>query len=103
LKEFGGLEQRAVAQEQAIANQAHELDTMRKIIADKDAALATQEADQQKLLVVANHMRGMINEARAVASKAVRDCMDMHVADGMRLPGGKDADGHDKAGSDLGG
>ena len=104
LKEFGGLEQRAVAQEQAIANQAHELATMRGIIERKDAALAAEVEDKAKLLAVAHTMKGMIHDARAVASKALKECMDMHVADGMRFgPSRDNTDGADKAGSNVDG
>lgn len=98
LKEFGGLEQRAQAQEQALADQEYELATMKKIIASKDEALAAEVADKEKLLVVAHTMKGMIHDARAKASKALTECLDMHVADGMRFgPSSDNANSNDKA------
>lgn len=104
LKEFGGLEQRAQAQEQAIANQAYELETMRKILDSKDEALAAEAADKEKLLVVAHTMKGMIHDARAKASKAITECLDMHVSDGMRFgPSSDNADSNDKASPVVGG
>lgn len=104
LKEFGSLEQRAQQQAVQIETQAQQLATLQALSTKKDEALAAEVADKKKLLVVAHTMKGMIHDARAKANKALKECMDMHVADGMQFgPSSSDADGSDKASAKLDG
>lgn len=103
-EELGSLRSAGEAQEQELANQAHELATMRAILDSKDKALAAEVEDKAKLLAVAHTMKGMIHDARAKASKALNECLDMHVASGMQFgPSRDNTDGADKASSNVDG
>jgi len=83
LKEFGGLEQRAEAQEETIAIQNARLEQLARLNDERQAALSEQVTLTQRLERNERMYRLAIQEARKNASKALKECMDMHIADGM--------------------
>lgn len=84
LKEFGGLEQRAEAQAETIAIQQGRLQALTELADRRQAALTEQISVIQKLERNENMYRIAIQEAKRNASKALKQCLDMRIADGMR-------------------
>lgn len=83
LKEFGGLEERAVTLEQNLAENQEELEKLKEQL-QKKQQVNTQLAEQMAVIKRSfGAARQRIADAEANADKALRECMDMHIADGM--------------------
>lgn len=104
LKTFGGLEERAIAQEETIAIQAAKLDQLVALNDKRQAALTEHSKRSNQLEQQARLYRLEIQEARRNADKATKDCMSMHLADGLQFgPSRQDGDGSDQARSGVDG
>lgn len=98
LKEFGGLEQRAEAQEETIAIQNARLEQLARLNNERQAALSEQIRRTQKLERDAKAYRFAITEARKNADKVTRECMALHLADSLQFgPERQDGNGSGKA------
>lgn len=98
LKEFGGLEQRAEAQEETIAIQNARLQELAKLNDERQAVLAEHQSRVQRLERNEKAYRFAIQEARKNVDKVTRECMSLHLADSLQFgPERKDGDGDSKA------
>lgn len=102
LKEFGSLQATAQSQEQEIKDQKATIEQLSKANAQKDSVLEHQMAFAQALERSFSTKRQQLQEARSNADQALRECMSMHVAAGMRFGASReDGSGEDKARSQL--
>lgn len=96
-----------VASEEQAATIEEQKQALARVSAEnkaKDAALQTQEARTKQLRNNARLQQLAVQEAMKNADKAVKQCLNMHIADGMCFgPGCKDGSDKDKARSDLDG
>jgi uncharacterized protein HemX len=98
LKEFGGLEQRAVAQEETIANQNARLEQLSKISEQRQQALTEQQRRTQQLERNERAYRFAIQEARKNVDKVTSECMALHLDDSLQFgPQREDGNSDDKA------
>lgn len=98
LKEFGGLEQRAEAQEETIAIQNARLQELARLNDERQAALTEYQSRMQRLERNEKAYRFAIQEARKNVDKVTRECMSLHLADSLQFGSErKDGDGDGKA------
>ena len=83
LKEFGGLEQKAEAQEEIIAVQYAKLEQLQADADKRTAALQNQVNRTAMLERNARIQQLAVQEAMRNADKATRDCMSMQLADSL--------------------
>lgn len=102
LKEFGSLEVRAEEQAKVIAQKNEELSIIRANIEAKDKAIARQTDRAQILNQQAGLLRQKLKEASDAATKALKSCLDMRIADGMRFGPSRES-GESKARSNVDG
>lgn len=98
LKEFGSLEAKAENQAQVIATQEQQLSAINKQLQRKQLANVKLSNQMAQIRRTFGAVENRIREAEANANKALSECMDMHIADGMRFgPSREDADSDDQA------
>ena len=104
LKEFGSLEAISQAQAQTIRHQAN---TLAVIQAESEKRQKINTALTKQMSVIKRTFgaaKRRIQNAEANADKALKQCMAMHLADGMQFgPSSEDADSEDKARAKLDG
>ena len=104
LKEFGGLEEKSAAQAETIAVQQKQLSVINEQLQKKQLANVKLTNQMAQIKRTFGAVQNRIREAEANADQALRECMDMHIADGMRFgPSRENADGDDKAGASVDG
>lgn len=85
LKEFGSLEAKNQSQEQTIQDQALQLATLNEQL-QKKQQVNTQLTNQMAVIRRSfGEARQRIQDAEANADKALKQCMDMHIARGMSI------------------
>lgn len=93
LKEFGGLEQRAEEQAIAISEQKQQIENLTALSDAKDRALTRQQQRTSQLERNARIQRLAVQEAIKHADKVTRECMSLHLADGLQFgPSREDED-----------
>lgn len=98
LKEFGSLEEKAESQAETIAVQQKQLSVINEQLADKQRINTKLVTQMSQIKRTFGAVENRIREAEANAEKALRECMDMHIADGMRFgPSREDADSKDNS------
>lgn len=98
LKEFGSLEAKAQSQAETIAVQERQLSVINEQLQKKQLANTKLSNQMAQIRRTFGAVENRIREAESNANKALSECMDMHIADGMRFgPSREDADGNDKA------
>jgi hypothetical protein len=91
LKSFGALEAQAVAQQATIDQQLASLETLR-VVAEKRQKVNLELTGQLNIMRQSFGVaRQRIQNAENNADKALLECMDMHIADGMQF-GPSDSD-----------
>lgn len=104
LKEFGGLEQEAANQAAKIAEQKQEIDTLTALSVAKGEALTRQANRTAQLEYNARVQQLAVEEAIKHADKVTRECMSLHLADGLQFgPSREDEDSSSQARSDVDG
>jgi hypothetical protein len=93
LKSFGALEAREQAQQATIDQQLASLETLR-VESDKRQKVNLELTDQLSIMRQSFSVaRQRIQNAENNADQALLECMDMHIADGMRFgPSAGDSD-----------
>jgi len=85
LKEFGSLEAKAEQQQVTIEQQEADLETLRVQAKKRDDVNSKLAGQMNSMRQSFGAARQRIDNAEDNADKALRDCMDMHIASGMRF------------------
>lgn len=102
LKEFGSLQAQSQAQAETIKEQKNTLAVLASESKAKDAALTKQNKQTQILMRNARLQQLAVMEAKKYADKALKQCLDMRIARGMRFgESRKNGSGEDQARSKL--
>lgn len=101
---LGGAKERIDAYEATIQQQQAATDLLIAESKLKDKALGEQAASVQALNRATRLQQLAVIEARKHADKITRDCMALHLADGLQFgPSRQDASSKDQAGPDVDG
>ena len=93
LKEFGSLEADNTSQAEIIESQALQLATLNEQLQKKQQVNAQLTNQMAVIRRSFGEARQRILNAEANADKALKQCMDMHIADGMQFGPSQDSDG----------
>jgi len=104
LKEFGSLEAQSQAQAETIQHQANTLTVMKSESEKRQKINAALTKQMNVIKRTFGAAKRRIENAEANADKALRECMAMHIADGMQFnKPGQDASDKGEAGPSMDG